>query len=147
MAKRLVPLLTTVALAVGVSACGASNRSRSSSSAASSSAPGAAGAPAAGSPAVHLLRIAAASGGTLMYTRKSMTTPAGTVEIVFTNDSPIEHNLTLQKGTNGPVLGATPTFSGGSRTLKLTLTPGRYTYYCGVPGHRAAGMFGTLKVS
>jgi uncharacterized cupredoxin-like copper-binding protein len=45
------------------------------------------------------------------------------------------------------VLGATPTFSGGSRTLTLNLKPGTYTFYCTVPGHRAAGMEGTLTVT
>jgi uncharacterized cupredoxin-like copper-binding protein len=44
------------------------------------------------------------------------------------------------------VVGATPTFMGGTKTLKLTLKAGTYTYYCSVPGHRAAGMQGTLTV-
>jgi uncharacterized cupredoxin-like copper-binding protein len=44
-------------------------------------------------------------------------------------------------------VGATPTFSGGSKTLVVHLKPGTYTFYCSVPGHRAAGMQGTLTVS
>ena len=44
------------------------------------------------------------------------------------------------------MLGATPTFMGGTKTLKLTLKAGAYTFYCSVPGHRAAGMQGTLTV-
>ena len=47
----------------------------------------------------------------------------------------------------GTVVGATPTFTGGSKSLTLTLKPGTYTFYCSVPGHRQAGMEGTLKVS
>jgi len=45
------------------------------------------------------------------------------------------------------VLGATQTFIGGSRKLTLALKPGTYTFYCSVPGHRQAGMEGTLRVS
>jgi len=59
--------------------------------------------------------------------------------------SPIEHNLTVAQGSK--VLGATPTFVGGSKTLTLNLKPGTYTFYCSVPGHRQAGMEGTLTVS
>jgi uncharacterized cupredoxin-like copper-binding protein len=41
---------------------------------------------------------------------------------------------------------ATPTFSGASKTLMLNLKPGTYKFYCSVPGHRQAGMEGTLVV-
>ena len=37
-------------------------------------------------------------------------------------------------------------FSGGSKTLSLNLKPGTYKFYCSVPGHRQAGMEGTLTV-
>jgi plastocyanin len=55
------------------------------------------------------------------------------------------HNLTVAS-SSGAVLGATPTFQGESKTLSLTLKPGTYKFYCTVPGHRAAGMEGTLTV-
>jgi len=67
------------------------------------------------------------------------------VTINFTNASPLEHNVTIAEGSK--VLGATPTFIGGSRTLTLTLKPGTYTFYCSVPGHRQSGMEGTLSVT
>ena len=59
--------------------------------------------------------------------------------------SSLEHNVTVAEGSR--VLGATPTFVGGSKTLTLKLKPGKYTFYCSVPGHRQAGMEGTLNVS
>jgi len=37
--------------------------------------------------------------------------------------------------------------TGGARRVGVSLPPGRYVYYCRVPGHRAAGMKGTLIVS
>jgi uncharacterized cupredoxin-like copper-binding protein len=55
--------------------------------------------------------------------------------------------MTIQQGTSGPVVGATPTFQGGTKTLIVNLTPGTYTFFCSVPGHRAAGMQGMLSVS
>jgi len=35
---------------------------------------------------------------------------------------------------------------GGRRRITATIAPGTYEYYCRVPGHRAAGMHGTLTV-
>jgi uncharacterized cupredoxin-like copper-binding protein/mono/diheme cytochrome c family protein len=84
--------------------------------------------------------------GALKFTKSSLTAKAGKVTINFTNKSPVPLNMTIQKGTNGSVVGATPTFSGASKKLTLTLRPGKYTFYCSVPGHRQAGMQGTLTV-
>ena len=54
--------------------------------------------------------------------------------------------MVIQQGTNGPVLGKTPVFSGGTKNFTVNLKPGKYTFYCSVPGHRQAGMQGTLTV-
>jgi plastocyanin len=81
----------------------------------------------------------------IAYDTKSLSAKAGKVTITMTNSSSLEHNVTIAQGSK--VLGATPTFSGGSRSITLQLKPGTYTFYCSVPGHRAAGMEGTLKVS
>ena len=35
---------------------------------------------------------------------------------------------------------------GGKSTVTVALKPGKYTFYCPVDGHRAAGMQGTLTV-
>jgi uncharacterized cupredoxin-like copper-binding protein len=82
--------------------------------------------------------------GQLRYTTESLSAKAGAVTIGFANMSPLPHNMTIAQGTK--VLGATPTFQGGSKTLKLNLKPGTYVFYCSVPGHRAAGMEGKLEV-
>ncbi len=91
------------------------------------------------------LALAANPTGLLRYDTKQLSAKAGTVTITMTNMSPLEHNVTVAEGSK--VLGATPTFAGGSRTLTLKLKPGKYTFYCSVPGHRQAGMEGTLNVS
>jgi plastocyanin len=100
--------------------------------------------PAAGA-ATTALKLAAEPGGQLSYDTKQLTAKAGKVTITMTNMSPIEHDVAVAQGSK--VLGATPTFQGGSRTLTLSLKPGTYTFYCTVPGHRQAGMEGTLTVS
>jgi uncharacterized cupredoxin-like copper-binding protein len=82
--------------------------------------------------------------GQLAYTTRNLSAPAGKVTINFTNASPLMHNMTIAQGTK--VLGATPTFQGGTKTLTLNLKPGTYVFYCSVPGHRAAGMEGKLTV-
>ena len=82
--------------------------------------------------------------GALAYTKSVLRVPAGRVTIDFTNSSPVSHHLTVTSG--GRLLGAPPTNQGGSHSLTLNLKPGRYQFYCSVPGHRQAGMHGTLVV-
>ena len=109
--------------------------------------------PAAGAPATEAttgtssssLHVEANPSGQLAYNTKSLAANAGKVTITMANMSPLPHNLTIAQGSK--VLGATPTFRGGSKTLSLSLKPGTYTFYCSVPGHRQAGMEGTLTVS
>jgi plastocyanin len=91
------------------------------------------------------LKLAADPGGALSYDAKQLSAKAGTVTITMSNMSPVEHNVTIAQGS--AVLGATPTFVGASKSLTLKLKPGTYTFYCSVPGHRQAGMEGTLNVS
>jgi len=105
----------------------------------------AASAPAPAPAAATSLKLAANPQGLLSFDTKQLSAKAGTVTISFTNNAPLEHNVTIAKGAS--VLGATPTFIRGSKPLTLKLAPGKYTFYCSVPGHRQAGMEGTLSVS
>jgi plastocyanin len=91
------------------------------------------------------LKLAASPAGQLSYDTKALSAKAGTVTITLANMSQLEHNVTIASGST--VLGTTPTFAGGSRSLTLKLKTGTYTFYCSVPGHRQAGMEGTLTVS
>jgi plastocyanin len=130
-------LLTAAAIALA--GCGSSSSSSSSSNS------GAAAAAPAATPK-GALALAADPSGQLKYDTTSLTAPrAGKVSIDLTNNAPLPHNVTVTTA-GGKLLGATPTFSGGSKTLTLTLKPGTYTFFCSVPGHRMAGMQGTLVV-
>lgn len=91
------------------------------------------------------LSLAADPGGQLSYDTTKLAAKAGKVTITMANSSPLEHNVTIAEGSK--VLGSTPTFAGGSKTVTVTLKPGKYKFYCSVPGHQQAGMEGTLTVS
>jgi plastocyanin len=95
--------------------------------------------------AASTVALVADPAGLLSFNTKQLSAKAGSVTITFTNAAALEHNVTVAEG--GKVLGATPSFIGGSRTLTLTLKPGTYTFYCSVPGHRQGGMEGTLSVT
>jgi plastocyanin len=90
------------------------------------------------------LKLIANPGGLLSYDAKALSAKAGSVSITLTNNAPLEHNVTVAQGAT--TVGASPTFLGGRRTLTLTLKAGTYIFYCSVPGHRQAGMEGTLSV-
>jgi plastocyanin len=142
-----------LALAIGLVAlagCGSSSNSTSSSTSAPASTPASTAtstpAPATGgTTSGQTLNLAANREGQFKYEPNALTAKAGSVSIAFTNKAPLEHNLTVST-SSGTVLGASPTFQGGSKTVTLKLTPGTYKFYCTVPGHRAAGMEGTLTV-
>jgi uncharacterized cupredoxin-like copper-binding protein len=147
--KVLVPALAAGLLALaGCGSSSTSSTSSSSSSTAASTPSASTAAPATSTPAqsaASSLTLAANPGGQLSFDQKTLTAKAGKVAIAFTNASPLGHNLTVESAS-GSVVGATPTFEGGSKTLSLTLKAGTYKFYCSVPGHRQAGMEGTLTV-
>jgi plastocyanin len=91
------------------------------------------------------LKLEANKEGQLEYNTKSLTAKAGAVSIAFTNMSPVGHNVTIES-SSGATVGATPTFQGGTKTLSLNLKAGTYKFFCSVPGHRMAGMEGTITV-
>jgi plastocyanin len=102
-------------------------------------------APASSPAATTSLKLAANPEGQLSYDTKALSAKAGTVTITMTNMSPVEHDVAIAEGSK--TLGATPVFSGGSKSVTVKLKPGKYTFFCTVPGHRQAGMEGTLTVS
>jgi plastocyanin len=105
--------------------------------------------PGSGKPAVEKagkLELEANPEGQLAYTTNKATATAGQVTISMKNMSGVTHNLAIQSGTSGAVLGATPLEPKGTASFTVKLKPGTYTFFCQAPGHRAAGMVGTLTV-
>jgi plastocyanin len=153
--KAIISVLALAAALLALAGCGSSSSS-SSSTAASTSTPAEttpttssaststpATAPAAGGSSS--VKLEANPEGQLEYNTKSLTAKAGKVSVDFTNMSSLPHNVTIES-SSGEKVGATPTFSGGSKSLSVDLKPGTYKFFCSVPGHRQAGMEGTLTV-
>jgi plastocyanin len=111
--------------------------------------------PGAGKPAVEKagkLDIEANPQGQLAYTTNKATATPGPVTITMANMSGVSHNVAVEEGASGatpaakPVLGASKFITSGSASVTVKLKPGTYTFFCEAPGHRAAGMWGTLTV-
>ena len=82
-------------------------------------------------------------GGNFFFDPKNPDAPAGVDAIKLTSDGGL-HTLVFAGGK-------VPHFklqasSGKSDELKVDLKPGKYEFYCDIPGHREAGMDGTLTV-
>ena len=83
-------------------------------------------------------------GGNFFFDPKNPQAPAGVDAIKLTSEGG-QHTLVFAGGkVPGFKLEAS---SGNSAQLKVNLKPGKYTFYCDIPGHRAAGMEGTLTVT
>ena len=90
------------------------------------------------------LALAADPGGELRFDKTRAAVLAGRVTVTLTNDSTVQHNVTIARGSE--TLGATKTIAKSSDEVAVELTPGDYAFFCSVPGHRQAGMEGTLTV-
>ncbi len=71
----------------------------------------------------------------------ALAAPSGQVTVSLTNRDLFWHSFTIGRpavNVDVPV--------GGARRVSFTVPPGSYQFYCRVPGHRQAGMVGTLTV-
>ena len=98
------------------------------------------GVAAARSTTLHL----AAKQNALAFNTKKLTAKAGTVTIKLTNPSALQHGVAIEGhgvDKDGKIVG-----KGRVSSVTVKLKPGKYTFYCPVPGHEDAGMKGTLVV-
>ena len=65
----------------------------------------------------------------------------GEITVSITNLDAFDHDFTIDELDVKLLLGANETVD-----TTFTATPGTYTFYCSIPGHREAGMEGTLTV-
>jgi plastocyanin len=95
---------------------------------------------------VEALSVASPTDGSLVFQPDGLQAQPGNVEITYDNPSPVPHSIAVAT-SNGNVVGQVEPFTAGKQTVALNdLTPGKYVFYCTVPGHREAGMEGDLTV-
>jgi plastocyanin len=82
-------------------------------------------------------------GGNFFFDPKNSNLPAGIDAIKFESEGGLHTLVFGDDKVPGFKLEAS---SGKSDELKVDLKPGRYTIYCDIPGHREAGMEGTITV-
>ena len=79
----------------------------------------------------------------IAFAQTELTIPANTdVTFQFTNSGVAVHNFKI----DDPEVYSGGLANGQTAELTVNLPAGTYTYYCTVPGHRDAGMLGTLTV-
>lgn len=98
-----------------------------------------------GGGASNELHIEADPDGALAFTEDSATSKAGKVTVHLTNESPVPHDVAIED-EGGKEIGKTEVIAEGEDETTVNLKPGEYTFFCSVPGHREAGMEGTLTV-
>jgi uncharacterized cupredoxin-like copper-binding protein len=93
------------------------------------------------------LALKAVESGGLSFDPKTLAAKAGTVTITMNNPSgdSLPHAVSIE-GPGGVSAAGKIAQPGSSSQVSLKLKPGKYTFFCPVDGHRAAGMQGTLTV-
>jgi plastocyanin len=154
--KQVAALLALVFASVALVACGGGDNSSSSSETTSggettsnsnsgNAAGGAGQKEASGGGSASTLSFEADPEGALAYTTTEATAKAGTVTIDFNNPQSLPHDVAIED-SSGKEVANTELVSEGEDSTTATLKPGTYHYFCTVPGHREAGMEGTLTV-
>jgi plastocyanin len=137
--KKLATLLALALASLALVACGSSSSSSSSNTetGGESTAPASAGG--------STLKVETDPGGELAFTTTSATVKAGKLTVDFKNPQSLTHDVVIED-SQGKEVGGTELIASGSDSTTVNLKPGTYHYFCSVPGHREAGMEGTLTV-
>lgn len=141
--RRALAVMVVAALAVpGLAACGGGDDDNENTSAAT--APTTTTAPVGGGGG-SMVDISTPPGSALAFDQKDVSAKAGSVTIDYDNKQALQHDVKVED-SSGTELGGTDLVSSGTATATVNLQPGTYTFFCSVPGHREAGMEGTLTV-
>jgi plastocyanin len=143
--KKAAIALVLILAALGLAACGSSSSSDSSETTATEQTESSGGSEGKSAGSASAVSFEADPSGGLAYTSDKATAKAGKVTIDFSNPQPLMHDVAIED-SSGKTIAQTNTVAEGSDSTTADLKPGTYTYYCTVPGHREAGMEGTLVV-
>lgn len=150
--KKVAALLALALASVALVACGSSSDD-SSATTTSSGGETTSGATAGGGKEESsgsggggsTVKLEADPGGDLAYTTTTASAKGEKVTIDFKNPQALTHDVRIED-SEGEDIGGTALVASGEETTAINLHPGTYTYFCSVPGHREAGMEGTLTV-
>jgi plastocyanin len=145
--KKLTALLVLALASVALVACGGSDSSTTTSGAeeANGGAAAESGKETGGEGGSSTVSFEADPSGELAYTTTEASVKAGKVTVDFKNPQSLTHDVAIED-SGGKEVGKTELIGEGETSTSVNLKPGTYTYYCTVPGHREAGMEGTLTV-
>lgn len=144
MKTRLTILAAAAVLgiaAVALSACGSSDDTGTTAAETSSAETTTSGSAGGG----ETVNFEADPSGQLAYVETDVTAKAGKDTIEFDNPSSVGHDVVIED-ESGNELAKTDVITDSTATASADLKPGTYTFFCSVPGHREAGMEGTLTV-
>jgi plastocyanin len=141
MFRRLSLLaIAPVAVALVIAGCGSSNSGSTTATTTTKSSSTSSG-------QGHVIKLSADPGGQLRFSTAKLTAAKpGKITLVMANPASagMDHGISIEGNgvdADGPIVAA-----GKTSTVTATLKKGTYTYYCPVPGHKQAGMVGTLTV-
>jgi plastocyanin len=86
----------------------------------------------------------AAEPAAIAYDKTKLSSKPGEVTIDFSNPAPLQHDVVISEDDR--ILAQSDLISDSQTSVSAELAPGSYVFYCSVPGHREAGMQGTLSV-
>jgi uncharacterized cupredoxin-like copper-binding protein len=79
---------------------------------------------------------------------RDVSVSSGKVVFFLVNSGPAAHDMLIADSTGKTVARSSLVQPGDTFTFTVaSLAAGKYVFYCDVPGHRAAGMEGTLTVT
>ncbi len=144
--KKLAALLVLALASVALVACGGSDDDTTTTTSNGGEAAGG-GAAESGKEAggASTLKFEADPNGELAYTTTEASAKAGKVTIDFNNPQSLTHDVAIED-SGGEEVGKTDLIGKEETSTTVDLKPGAYTFFCSVPGHREAGMEGTLTV-
>lgn len=145
--KKLAFAFTLILAALALAACGGDDDETTAPAADNGAATEESGEAGGGEPGTGAgtVEFEAAPDESLAYTTDSASAEAGEVTVELENPQAIGHDVAIEDAS-GETVGKTDVISEGSDSTVVELEPGEYTFYCTVPGHREAGMEGTLTV-
>jgi plastocyanin len=147
--KKLVALFVLVLASAALVACGSDDSTTTTTSSGGEANSGAAaegGKEAGGSEGGgSTVKFEADPNGDLAYTTTEASAKAGEVAIDFNNPQSLTHDVAIED-SSGKEVGKTDLIGNEETSTTVDLKPGKYTFFCSVPGHREAGMEGTLTV-